>query len=340
MDFKLFSENQASIQWDDATNRRIVLTKQYPELIDLAINEFGHFSSRTVQPILPRGHHGSCYEIHYVAAGAQPFYTYPSQDAPEAEATLHWIHGGEVFITRPYEYHSTGAQPQQRGNIYWIQLDIARETLLNQVPACSTLLKEALKSVNTHVLPCPQSTANRLVEAFNLLADMNEAKLYRACSLLTLFIFEIADRAARDGVENDQGDSASSRAQEAISFIRDNLLMPNLNLAMVAEHMHYTRPYASTFFKRETGMTIHEFIMHSKIDYACELLKEHSVTKVASLLNFSSSQHFYKVFREQTGIAPSEFVRQLAEDQIKMDQSAGEQSELQEDNAGPDCSNA
>ncbi len=318
MDFKLFHENQTSIPWENALNQRIILTEMYPALAEVGIMCFGHYSNKVIQPKLARGHHGPCYEIHYIEAGAQPFYTYPDPETPEEEAELHWIHGGDISVTAPYEYHSTGAQPQQRGSVYWIQLDSLCPNLLGQSPACVALLKKALARLNCHVLHITKGAAGRLIEAFELLQAMDEERLCRACSLLSLFVFEIADCAARHGAEAAQERASSQRAQEAVSFIKDNLFAPNLDLALVAEHMHYSRTYAATFFKREIGLTIHEYIMRSKIDSACELLKEHSTTKVAALLNFSSSQHFCKVFKEQIGITPTEFVKKLTTDQISM----------------------
>ena len=80
----------------------------------------------------------------------------------------------------------------------------------------------------------------------------------------------------------------SSKGLEAVTFIHDNLLSPNLNVDMVAAHLHYSRSYAMAEFKKEIGLTIHEFILRSKIDYACELLANHTVTETAQILRHPS----------------------------------------------------
>ena len=77
--------------------------------------------------------------------------------------------------------------------------------------------------------------------------------------------------------------------------------------ALVAE----TRLSASTvtaLFKRETGMTPHEFIVTCRIRKAVDVLKSSAVpiTRLAQELGFSSSQHFAARFRRETGLTPRE----------------------------------
>ena len=321
MEFRLYNKNQLALEWDQSQqNKRIVLTETHPFLAEDGLKCFGYYANKSVQPRLTRGHHGSCYEFHYIESGAQPFYTYESEDAPEESARLHWVRGGDVFITRPYEYHSTGEQSQQRGRVYWLQIDSDTPVLFRQTAACSELLREALGRLDKHVVHIPQSTGARLSEACALMTEPDDLRLMRAYCLLTLFVFELSDLSA--GLRDGQADEPSQRGQKAAQFIKDNLTTPGLDLAMVAEHMHYSRSYTATIFKSEIGMTVHEFITRSKIDMACELLRSYSVVKVAAMLNFSSSQHFCKIFKEQVGVTPSEFVLRLRGGQIEISASA------------------
>ena len=313
MQFRL--KDPIQIEWDTALpNKRIVLNDKYPELEQYGLPIFGYYYNDSVQPSLSVGDHGSCYEFHYIQAGAQPFYTYPAGDTAGRNGVLHWACGGDLFITAPYELHSTGDQLQQRGSVYWFQLDAACPQLLMQSAPCVRRLVQALGREKRHLVHLTRATASRLIEAFTLLRDnAAEDRLYRACSLMTLFLFELSgQRESRRPLD----DAMSRRGMKAVSFIRSNLLTPGLNLSMVAEHLNYSQAYTSTLFKAEIGLTVHEFITRSKIDYACDLLAEHPVTKVAALLNFSSSQHFSKLFKEQTGISPSEFARRLRLGQI------------------------
>ena len=285
---------------------RIVLTENRDDLAEAGITCFGHYSQKNVEGRLDPEHHGSSYEICYLESGVQPYYIAPEGDTDMSRARLYELRGGEIFISRPYQMHSTGPYFQQRGSLYWIQLDSQCPRLLFQTERCVSALQQALSSIDKHLIPAPAPMTSRMTEAFHLLTREGEENTLRAMSLLTLFAFELA-QAVREAPDYVEKDSHSSAGKEAMTFIRDNLLAPGLNLAAIAKHLHYSEAYTSTLFRRETGLTIHEFIMRCKIDYACVLLEKYSITDVAALLNFSSAQHFSKVFREQMGVTPSRY---------------------------------
>ena len=109
---------------------------------------------------------------------------------------------------------------------------------------------------------------------------------------------------------NDKGfveHTVSSKIIEATSFIEANLLDPDLSVQTVADYLHYSRSFTMIMFRKETGTTIHEYIQNQKVEYACKLLENYSITETAHLLNFSSSQHFSKVFRDYTDMSPNEY---------------------------------
>jgi AraC-like DNA-binding protein len=227
---------------------------------------------------------------------------YPEDDSSEQQAQLFRLYGGDIFITRPGEYHSTGPFQQQRGKLYWFHLDSACTDLLLQTPQTSELLKKSLAELNHHVLRVPLYIRSRLTEAFQLLMRGDENRLLRACQLLSLFILELAEWSRSVSSE-----TFSALSLEAISYIQNNLFQPNLSVERISAHLHYGRTYVMTTFHKEVGMTIHEFILREKVEAARDLLLEYSVTETALLLHFSSSQHFARVFKEHTGRTPREY---------------------------------
>jgi len=142
-----------------------------------------------------------------------------------------------------------------------------------------------------------------------LLQEVDEGRLFRACELLTLFLLELAAYNRASAGRGDIAGSDASKSAAAITFIQNNLKNPALNIDAIAAYMHYSRSRAMNVFKREIGMTIHEFIARSKIDCACDLLPTNSITEVAQTLNFSSTQYFSKVFKDHTGMTPTEYVQ-------------------------------
>ena len=59
-------------------------------------------------------------------------------------------------------------------------------------------------------------------------------------------------------------------------------------------------------FKAETGYTLHEYLLHRRIEEAVRRLTEtkDDITSIAHQLGFSSSQYFATVFRRETGTTP------------------------------------
>ena len=76
-------------------------------------------------------------------------------------------------------------------------------------------------------------------------------------------------------------------------------------LAGVAER---TPSYLSTLFRKETGLTISEYVRRERISMAQQLLRytDYSCLEIAGYLCFSSDSHFSRVFRDHTGYPPSD----------------------------------
>ena len=77
----------------------------------------------------------------------------------------------------------------------------------------------------------------------------------------------------------------------------------------MAKEFFMSRPYLSTRFKAETGMTLTDFILNEKTEEAKRLLRysDKSAASIAAYLGFSSHGHFCKVFRKYAGATPKEY---------------------------------
>ena len=289
-------------------NLRIVLGEESQDLEYLGIHLFGYYLNRIPYVILDKHHHDSCFEICYLESGMQPYYVYSQDHLKKEKVELYRLYGGDVFITKPYEYHSTGSFHQLRGSLYWINIDCNAPTLLNHTKEQSDVLKKVLLNIDHHVLRIPKSISSRFVEAFSLIQTGDSLKVFRACELLSLFILELGECSNSLSIEHTMGIPLSGNGLQAIDFIQNNIFSPELDIQTVADHLHFSRAYTMTLFRNEVGMTIHEYILQCKIERACELLETYSITETAFLLNFSSSQHFSRVFREQTNMTPREYI--------------------------------
>ena len=78
---------------------------------------------------------------------------------------------------------------------------------------------------------------------------------------------------------------------------------------VLAERLGYTPHYFTRLFKAETGFTVKDFILRTKIDEAkCLLINtEMSVLNISESLKFSSQSYFTHQFERVEGMTPSQF---------------------------------
>jgi len=70
-----------------------------------------------------------------------------------------------------------------------------------------------------------------------------------------------------------------------------------------------TPNYFSTVFKKETGMTVVNYITEVRIKNACKLLKETkaSIVDISHEVGYQDAQYFFRVFKKATGKTPLEY---------------------------------
>ena len=98
---------------------------------------------------------------------------------------------------------------------------------------------------------------------------------------------------------------ATESILRAIDYLNDhyNKNFSNTELLSITNLSPY---YSIRLFKKETGKTPHEYLLHLKIEKAKELLtfSSYSITEICFLCGFSEHSHFSKVFRKITGTSP------------------------------------
>ena len=100
----------------------------------------------------------------------------------------------------------------------------------------------------------------------------------------------------------------SEAIQKALQYILNNV-EKRIMLNDVASYACISPGYLSTLFKREYNQSLVDFINQTKIDFACELLKEkkYRVNEISNMLGYENAFYFTRVFRRHTGFTPSEY---------------------------------
>ena len=105
-----------------------------------------------------------------------------------------------------------------------------------------------------------------------------------------------------------RGRHTTKLSLDVANYVRRHL-SESISVDAMAEELYLSRPYLSSKFKRETGLTLTDYILREKTEEAKRLLRysDKSASAIASYLGFSSHGHFIKVFKKYAGLTPQEY---------------------------------
>ncbi len=98
-------------------------------------------------------------------------------------------------------------------------------------------------------------------------------------------------------------------AQEAIKYLDENLFDPNLSLKTTATSIFTNESYLSRTFKKETGLSLMEYILKKRILESVRLLNttDLKVYEIAEKVGFRNNHYFSICFKKQMGLTVKEF---------------------------------
>ncbi|MHA6531816.1 response regulator [Paenibacillus sp. BAC0078] len=135
------------------------------------------------------------------------------------------------------------------------------------------------------------------------LADMNDATSFEE---LRRQIREFC-RQGCAYVHIRQSSDARQLVEQAITHINGNLHR-NMSVADCAREVHLSPSYFSNLFKKETGMTLAQFIIGRRMEKAKELVLEGmQVQDIAVSLGYEDRPYFTELFKKYTGMTPTDF---------------------------------
>ena len=117
-----------------------------------------------------------------------------------------------------------------------------------------------------------------------------------------------AEAAPKEPARDDPG----ILVQRARTYIRAHFTEP-LSLNEVANTLAVNPAYLSSIFKSERGESYSKFILRLRMERAALLLRTYSVGKVNDIapeVGYSSTKHFYTVFKDYFGMTPNEYRNQ------------------------------
>ncbi|WEK54775.1 MAG: response regulator [Candidatus Cohnella colombiensis] len=96
--------------------------------------------------------------------------------------------------------------------------------------------------------------------------------------------------------------------QQCKTYIEQNY-MKDLSLEAIASHVHFNPSYLSNLFKTYGGIGYSEYLTKVRIEKAQHLLQSSNlkIYEISSMVGYSDSTYFIKMFKKETGISPNRF---------------------------------
>lgn len=110
-----------------------------------------------------------------------------------------------------------------------------------------------------------------------------------------------------------QGPTGTKRrnalVEEAKSLVHDNWQHVGFGIDSIASTLGVDRSTLSRHFRKETGVTLIQYLISMRIQNAITLLRgsDLSVAEIASRCGYGDAGYFRRVFRQRMGQTPSEF---------------------------------
>lgn len=234
------------------------------------------------------------YRIAYIVEGKVNF-TYGSKE--------HSLKKGDVLLTRPNALYAVEVlDPNTEFLFIYFTLSTAylESEFLNIIGYHHSPIVYHTKEKSLYYLFC------RILEEF----EEKNPGYYLLCQNLfkAICIHVYREQANKtDSTISIEIDDVRNVLFNATKFIQDHIYK-RITVEMIASHVNFSSSYLFNIFKEKLNMSPQKYIASSKINKAKELLEysDYSISELASMLGFSSSQHFSKAFKNHTGLTPSE----------------------------------
>ena len=132
----------------------------------------------------------------------------------------------------------------------------------------------------------------------------------KAKAALCLAELLLTAREAKRIPAKQKSETVQNTVTRALKYIETNF--GNIeNLQEIADELRVSLSYLEASFRKNTGISLMQYVIKTRINYASRLLLEgkKSITEISLLSGFNSSTHFSNTFKKHTGVSPRAYRR-------------------------------
>lgn len=152
-----------------------------------------------------------------------------------------------------------------------------------------------------HLQNCVEEAVISLVQAidciFSRTINLSDP---RFCSLLESLILQL---------KAEYNANSENRISKTVKHYVKNHLAEKITLEDLSKQVFLSPNYCDRIFKQETGVSIVDYILEKRIEYAKNLLWDLSIklTLVAKTVGFYDYAYFCRIFKKRTGFTPLQY---------------------------------
>ena len=100
---------------------------------------------------------------------------------------------------------------------------------------------------------------------------------------------------------------------QVTKFVEEHCFLADFSLAFLADHFCVSSVYMSTFFTKRMKTTLTDYVWELRLQRAKYLLEttDESIDRISSMVGYEIPSSFRRKFKQELGISPSEYRRQL-----------------------------
>ncbi|HTI92129.1 MAG TPA: AraC family transcriptional regulator [Puia sp.] len=227
---------------------------------------------------------------------------------------------GHMFLLTPEDSHSFDIRDTTEfvfirfNNIYVRSQEPGQSGHLGWIQKLEYILHNATHQPGCILLNQPDKTlVKSLVES--MLTEIARKQLYHqeVVARIVDTIITIVARNIGLALPNLISKNTTSTVVNLLNYIQENIYDPDkLRLKVIAELFNVTQSYLGRYFKKHTGETIQQYIIHYKLKLVETRLKHSDmrINEIVTELGFTDESHLNRLFKKYKGISPAVFRKQ------------------------------
>lgn len=242
-------------------------------------------------------HFHNSYEIYYLTSGKRTMLF---------EQKFYDMKPGDLLLMRPNILHKGSGADAHR------KLGIEFSSRFLDHYFTQSMQKELLRCYNYSIIHLNQQEQEKFTALYKeVYSEYANKRLYAVPLSQILVLLNNAGIRQERETRGLRESKNSVRINNIISYIEENHRIIK-SVDEIAEHTYLSKSYLCRLFKKETNMTIMEYLYNYRIQQACEKLAStaDSISDIAHWCGFESPSHFTKMFRAMLGCTPGQFRRE------------------------------